>query len=267
MSNIKYLDMTVDVWDRRAKRYSGLGAVMNTAYPRMEMLAETHRQKKYIMGLPLPWTKFEQVYDENGALVDMMRTEQSDMTVLDAGCGVGRLLHVLHGLAGRADGLDWSGEMLKIANANYPDFLFLKADLRNRGAVEKASYDCVFAWNVLSHITDHAGWEQAVKNLKYWASRFVVIADYLDRGPESPSTRLYGAAALKRIMRWEPLYEGEYTMKIGSADFHTMEVLVFAPASERRQGKIEVAVEEEVLLDLGSDAEIEVVDVPVVVEA
>jgi SAM-dependent methyltransferase len=231
-------------WDARANRFKGLAAVMNTAYPPMEVLAETHRQKQFIATLPLPFNRFEAVYGGE-QLVDVVQLEESDATLLDVGCGAGRLLPFLGEMAGRADGLDWSGGMLGIAAKNYPDKILFQADVSERSTVEKGEYSIVFAWNVLSHITDKDRWGEAVRNMKYWASSYVVIADYLDIGPESPTTRLYGSAQVKQQVKWEVLYEDTYTLKIGVNDFQTMEVLVFvSPAESKRLAKNEGVFEE-----------------------
>jgi len=242
---MKFKEFVAADWDARCRRLRGYGPVMNTAYPQMEMVAETHRQKEYIVTLPLPLNRFEMEYDVEGIPIGPKQLSESDATLLDVGCGVGRLLHILNDFVVRADGLDWSRVMLEAANKNFPEMILVNGDARDPGIFSRGQYDIAFQWNVLSHITDPGDWERAVKNMKQWAKRYVVHADYLDIGPESPSTRLYGTKELKSLMRgWKILWEDTYTLKIGNADFQTMEVLVFASTVEIKRLKEQEAPEE-----------------------
>lgn len=78
-------------------------------------------------------------------------------SVLDIGCGVGRLTRALAARARRVYGLDVSREMLKLAREHNPDLHnveWLHGDGHGLGALADASVDGCFSHVVFQHIPD-----------------------------------------------------------------------------------------------------------------
>ncbi len=73
-------------------------------------------------------------------------------SVLDVGCGNGRLLEVFKDKKINYLGFDNSEELIKIAKNNYPTSHFLVADILNLEQVEDKKFDYVFCLAVIQHI-------------------------------------------------------------------------------------------------------------------
>ncbi len=81
----------------------------------------------------------------------------SGETVLDIGCGVGRMTRALAARAGRVLAIDVSGEMLARAREQNPHLTsadWLHGDGRSLRPVEDAAVDGCFSWVVFQHIPD-----------------------------------------------------------------------------------------------------------------
>jgi SAM-dependent methyltransferase len=75
--------------------------------------------------------------------------------VLELGCGAGRLTGYLSEIAQIAHGIDISPEMVAYCRQAYPAATFSQGDLRDVGAMGRASFDAVFAtFNVLDVLSD-----------------------------------------------------------------------------------------------------------------
>ncbi len=71
--------------------------------------------------------------------------------VLDAGCGAGAVVRHLDDQGFRAEGFDFSEEMIKIARERAPKACFEVADVRDLHIFEDESYDAVIAQALLLH--------------------------------------------------------------------------------------------------------------------
>ena len=97
-----FRQMTKDFFDNVARSRTGWSRVINIGVSDKD--AETSAQKRKI--------------------ASMLGDEWKHLSVLDMGCGVGRLTGWFDGLAGTAHGVDWSPEMLKIARKENPGVTF-----------------------------------------------------------------------------------------------------------------------------------------------
>lgn len=73
-------------------------------------------------------------------------------SILDVGCGNGRLLEAFRGRPVKYLGVDNSPEILKIARRNYPERKFILGDLLDLEATVKDKFDYIFCLAVLPHI-------------------------------------------------------------------------------------------------------------------
>jgi len=101
------------------------------------------------------WRRGDDVVDRMLAMADISLTPEE--TVLDIGCGVGRLTRALAARAKRVYGLDVSTEMLRLATQHNPDLAnveWLHGDGHGLGVVQDASVDGCFSHVVFQHIPD-----------------------------------------------------------------------------------------------------------------
>jgi len=91
-------------------------------------------------------------------------------TLLDAGCGDGRLLRELSNSYPKAKviGVDYSERAVKLASAMNPDLQFIRADLNDAGILKSKlknkRFEIVLSFEVLEHISPDRC-EQFIKNL------------------------------------------------------------------------------------------------------
>ncbi|HEY7933950.1 MAG TPA: class I SAM-dependent methyltransferase [Solirubrobacteraceae bacterium] len=78
--------------------------------------------------------------------------------VLDVGCGEGRFAAELAAAGAEVLGLDVAAEPLRRARARYPDLDLRQLDACGRWPLEDASFDVVWAGEVIEHLYDTAGW-------------------------------------------------------------------------------------------------------------
>jgi SAM-dependent methyltransferase len=101
------------------------------------------------------WERGEQVVERMLGMVGLAIGR--DESVLDIGCGVGRLTRALATRAGHVYGLDVSREMLALAERHNPELdnvTWLHGDGRSLGALDDASVDGCFSHVVFQHIPD-----------------------------------------------------------------------------------------------------------------
>ncbi len=86
-------------------------------------------------------------------------------SVLDAGCGNGRLLEALKGKKIGYLGIDNSAELIKSAEQNYPSYEFREADILNLDNVPEKDFDHIFCLAVWQHIPSQELRVRFLKNL------------------------------------------------------------------------------------------------------
>lgn len=140
-----------------AKTRRGYHRVVNCSVP--DPVRETEAQKKEIYKM-LP------------------RDAWKSFTILDVGCGVGRLTGWLSKISAGATGLDWSPEMLKIANSTYKDVKFMRGSLYDPALdLKGAPFGLTFTWCVFIHVLNDNDWMSAVANLCRWSAGKVLYCD------------------------------------------------------------------------------------------
>jgi SAM-dependent methyltransferase len=101
------------------------------------------------------WRRGEDVVDRMLEIVDLSLSPED--SVLDIGCGVGRLTRALAARTKRVYGLDVSSEMLRLArehNADLPNVEWLHGDGQGLSGVDDSSVDGCFSHVVFQHIPD-----------------------------------------------------------------------------------------------------------------
>jgi SAM-dependent methyltransferase len=101
------------------------------------------------------WRRGEEVVDRMLDMVDLSPSPND--SVLDIGCGIGRLTRALATRTKRVYGLDVSGEMLRLArehNADLSNVEWLHGDGQGLGVVDDSSVDGCFSHVVFQHIPD-----------------------------------------------------------------------------------------------------------------
>ncbi len=86
------------------------------------------------------------------SLNDFSRRVKVGSRVLDVGCGNGRLIEVLEDKKVDYLGVDSSRSLVKLAQANYPDYRFLVEDVLTLDRLPENGFDYVFSVAVLHHL-------------------------------------------------------------------------------------------------------------------
>ncbi len=85
--------------------------------------------------------------------------------VLDVGCGEARFTVELARAGARAVGVDVAGEPLRRARARHPELDLRVLDGESTWELEDASFDVVWAGEVIEHIADTAAWLSEVRRV------------------------------------------------------------------------------------------------------
>lgn len=99
-------------------------------------------------------------------LLELLKEVKTGQSILDVGCGNGRILKDLSGRGVRYVGLDQSRALIKICQDKYPKYKFAAADIANLGAVAEYDFDWVFCVAVLHHLPGFDLRLQSLKQLK-----------------------------------------------------------------------------------------------------
>lgn len=239
--------LTPEWWNVRAREREGFTAVMNGGVPLLETLAETDRQKRAIISLPLNWTRHQ---EQNGRMVEVT---QSDLTVLDLGCGKARLTPWLNFVSRGAIGVDWSPEMLAQARRSYGnDVEFVEADFAkpNSKQFKAGQFDVCFQWSAFCHLPTEERWHAAVANAKRWASKYIVYGDKVTGVVGAPHVRVWTIDEIKAAMApWDCVFEEPYLIRAGDIPVDEFHILLFrspeARAEEEARGAEDVAATKE----------------------
>ena len=103
------------------------------------------------------WTGGEDVLERSIAPLGLVL--QRDETVLDIGCGVGRITRALSQRVAHVIGLDVSGEMLaraREANAGHDNITWVQGDGESLAEIEDASVDGCYSFVVFQHLPEAA---------------------------------------------------------------------------------------------------------------
>jgi 2-polyprenyl-3-methyl-5-hydroxy-6-metoxy-1,4-benzoquinol methylase len=90
---------------------------------------------------------------------------QAGERVLDVGCGEGRFTAELAQAGVEAVGVDVAREPLRRAAARHPGLDLRPIPLEGAWPLEDASFDAVWAGEVIEHVVDTAGWLSEVRRL------------------------------------------------------------------------------------------------------
>lgn len=100
-------------------------------------------------------TRKKEIGSEMRLFADKVKSSDS---ILDLGCGNGRLLEALKEKEIKYLGVDNSSELIRLAQNNYPTNKFIVGDileLENISDVPDCAYDFIFCLAVLQHIPSH----------------------------------------------------------------------------------------------------------------
>ncbi|MFC1678329.1 class I SAM-dependent methyltransferase [Patescibacteria group bacterium] len=98
-------------------------------------------------------------------LIKLTKEVKAGAKVLDMGCGSGRLLEAFIGREIDYYGVDKSEELLKIAQAKYPNNKFRMGDLLDMGKIPEYDFDHIFCIAVLHHIPGRKLQVEAMRQL------------------------------------------------------------------------------------------------------
>lgn len=96
-------------------------------------------------------------------LLDIVKNIKNGISVLDVGCGSGKLLKDLGDKKIDYLGVDNNSAMLKEARNNYPKHKFVLGDVLDLNSISEINFDYVFCIATLHHIPS---WELRIKALK-----------------------------------------------------------------------------------------------------
>jgi 2-polyprenyl-3-methyl-5-hydroxy-6-metoxy-1,4-benzoquinol methylase len=94
--------------------------------------------------------------------------------VLDVGCGEGRFMAELAAMGVEAVGVDVAEEPLRRARAARPDVEARLVDAAGAWPLTDASFDAVWAGEVIEHVADTAGWLSEIRRVLRPGGRLLV---------------------------------------------------------------------------------------------
>lgn len=156
-------------------------------------------------------------------LVEVLLRESGGMSVLDAGCGTGRVAIELAARGFTVVGVDADARMLATAQSKAPDLEWIHADLSALDPAASGPFDLVLlAGNVMIFLepgTEAAALQQLTARL---APGGLLVAGFSVRADRMSLQRydeLAGAAGLSPVARWatwdrEPFDGGDYAVSV-----------------------------------------------------
>jgi len=99
-------------------------------------------------------------------LLELLKKVESGASVLDVGCGNGRLLKILAQQHPKYIGVDQSNRLIRICQEKYPEYKFVAGDILNLGELPEYDFDYVFCIAVLHHLPSAELRLAALKQLK-----------------------------------------------------------------------------------------------------
>ena len=161
-------------------------------------------------------------------LVEALLADSGGSSVLDAGCGTGRVGIELARRGVRVTGVDADGEMLAVARAKAPDIDWYEADLSDPDGLPDGSFDIVLlAGNVMIFL-DPGTEDQVLTNLVgrlapggLLISGFSLRPDQLSNEDYDDLASSSGLAPVARWATWErqPFADGDYAVSVHRLEF------------------------------------------------
>ena len=161
-------------------------------------------------------------------LVEALLADSGGSSVLDAGCGTGRVGIELARRGVRVTGVDADGEMLAVARAKAPDIDWYEADLSDPDGLPDGSFDIVLlAGNVMIFL-DPGTEDQVLTNLVGRLAPGGLLISGFSLRPEQLSYEDYddlasssGLAPVARWATWErqPFADGDYAVSVHRLEF------------------------------------------------
>jgi 2-polyprenyl-3-methyl-5-hydroxy-6-metoxy-1,4-benzoquinol methylase len=99
-------------------------------------------------------------------LVELVKMVNENNSVMDVGCGNGRLLEALQDKKINYFGVDNSEKLIELAQAKYPDKKFAVGDILELSKLPEINFDIVFCVAVLQHIPGRKLQIDAIKQLR-----------------------------------------------------------------------------------------------------
>lgn len=96
-------------------------------------------------------------------LLELLKKVEKGESVLDVGCGNGRILKILNEIGVEYLGVDQSHKLIEICKEKYPQSKFRQADIANLGDLPEHGFDWVFCVAVIHHLP---GFDQRLAALK-----------------------------------------------------------------------------------------------------
>ena len=135
-----------------------------------------------------------------GFLLDRVRTGER---VLDLGCGEGRFAAELESAGARVVGVDVAEQPLTRARALHPRLELRLVDGEGSWDLEDASFDVVWAGEVIEHVADTAAWLSELRRVLRSGGRLL-----LSTPAHGPLTRAHMALSERAFgERFDPLGE------------------------------------------------------------
>ena len=161
-------------------------------------------------------------------LVEALLADSGGSSVLDAGCGTGRVGIELARRGVRVTGVDADGEMLAVARAKAPDIDWYEADLSDPDGLPDGSFDIVLlAGNVMIFL-DPGTEDQVLTNLVGRLAPGGLLISGFSLRPDQLSYEDYDALAsssgLAPVARWatwerQPFADGDYAVSVHRLEF------------------------------------------------
>ena len=161
-------------------------------------------------------------------LVEALLADSGGSSVLDAGCGTGRVGIELARRGVRVTGVDADGEMLAVARAKAPDIDWYEADLSDPDGLPDGSFDIVLlAGNVMIFL-DPGTEDRVLTNLVgrlapggLLISGFSLRPDQLSYEDYDDLASSSGLAPVARWATWErqPFADGDYAVSVHRLEF------------------------------------------------
>jgi len=112
-------------------------------------------------------TRKKEIWPEIRTFAEKVKSGDS---ILDLGCGNGRLLEALKGKDIKYLGVDNSSELISLAKNNYPAQKFIVGDilaLKNNPEITEKSYDFIFCLAAIQHIPSQELRIQALRDMAF----------------------------------------------------------------------------------------------------